>query len=351
MTLSSLVNLACGLFLHISHVLSCCSLFLCSSSFPSPPRLVSSLPFYSFSCCFLFLKQSTWGNEPYPLLCLLGAIFHTYTSLSPLSRLCSVAPSRIPVLSFCLVHSPFFSSLAAARRYTSHRPIQSQCLHILDVLAWLSADSVSYRDLHSLSMPSHPTPYSHTEATLTIAITFCLLLSNISALFPFEELPVSQLLLIWLLWFQLTFFPSSQFLTLILRKLPSFMLMSLVALCRPACLLALAHSFPLHLSLSVLLPERAILLTWSAARIAFPLISVIPSFLSDLFPCLTCPFSYPLTSSFHHFHLTRLRISHLISAHFLLFYLSFLAQIDYRLALFLTLHSYLMNYEVWLPST
>lgn len=64
--------------------------FCNSSSFPSPgfqPSLVSCLPFYSFSCCFLFLKQSTWGNEPYPLLCLLGAIFHTYTSLSPLSTL------------------------------------------------------------------------------------------------------------------------------------------------------------------------------------------------------------------------------------------------------------------------
>lgn len=43
-----------------------------------------------------------------------------------------------------------------------------------------------------LSIPSYPTPYSHTEATLTIPITFCLLLSNISALFPSEEQPASQ---------------------------------------------------------------------------------------------------------------------------------------------------------------
>lgn len=80
--------------------------------------------------------------------------------------------------------------------------------------------------------PSHPTPYSHSEATLTIPITFCLLLSNISGFFPSEELLASQpALLISLLWPQLTFFPSSQFLILILRKLPRFMLISLVALC------------------------------------------------------------------------------------------------------------------------
>lgn len=86
--------------------------FCNSSSFkPPPPILVSFFPFYSLSCCFLLLKQSTWGNERYPLLCLLGAILHTYTSLSPLSTLpllnwpflhsCSVLlPGPLPLLLF-----------------------------------------------------------------------------------------------------------------------------------------------------------------------------------------------------------------------------------------------------------
>lgn len=300
--------------------------------------------------CFLNNLPEAMSPTPYSASLVL---FSTPTLLYLHSQDFTIAQLA---LVFLFYPSAWFTPLSSLHLLqlgdTLHIGLFNPSVHTFWMSLPDSADSVSYRDPHSLHpIPSHPTPYSHTEATLTIAITFCLLLSNISALFPSEELPVSQLLLIWLLWFQLTFFPSSQFLTLILRKLPSFMLMSLVALCRPVCLLALAHSFPLHLSLSVLLPERAILLTWSAERIAFPLISVIPSFLSDLFPCLTCPFSYPLTCSFHHFHLNRFRISHLISAHFLLFYLSFIAQIDYRLALFLTLHSYLMNYEVWLPST
>lgn len=209
----------------------------------------------------------------------------------------------------------------------------------------LSKCSLLQRPPFSLT---HPIPYSHTEATLTIPMTFCLVLINISALFPSEELPARQPA------------PPDQPSVISSDFLPFFTIFhthpqeaskhhaavlggTLAVTCMSPCLGPLISPAP---SLSVLLPGKAILLTWSAARVAVPLTSVIPSFLSDLFPSLPCPSSDPLICSFHYFHLIRLRISHLISAHFLLLYLSFLAQIDCRLALFLTLHYCLMNYEV-----
>lgn len=204
---------------------------------------------------------------------------------------------------------------------TSHTPIKSQCPHIL--AAWLPADPISYRDLHCL----HPIP----PLTLTVKppspspshfVCFWAISQFFSPLKSCQ--PVSQLS--WSAFYDLNWLSS---------LLPNFSYSSsgsfqgscwypwwhsVAVTCMSPYLGPLISPAPL----CALFPERAILLLWSAARIAFPLTSVIPSFLSDLFPCLLCPSSYPLTCSFHYFHLIRLRISHPISAHFLLLYLSFL---------------------------
>lgn len=213
-------------------------------------------------------------------------------------------------------------------------------------------DSLQIQPLiEMLSIPSHSIPYSPTEGTLTIPITFCLLLSNISVLFPSEELPARQPAPPYQSSVISTDFPSSQFLTFILRKLPSFTLM-LVAPCSNHLYVSLPWSTHLPCTSHSAFCSLKEPFFWPGLQqeLLFPT-SVIPSSLSDLFPNLSCPSSYPLTCSFHYFHLIRLKKSHPISAHFLLLYLSFLAQIDRRLALFLTLLSYLMNYEVCLPNT
>lgn len=113
--------------------------FCNSSSFKPPP---SWFPFSLFipsaavSCSLNNLPEAM-SATPYSASL---ALFCTPTLLYPHSQHyhCSTGPSCIPVLSFCLVHSHFFCSLAAAGRYTlntSHQPVKFQCPHIPDALA------------------------------------------------------------------------------------------------------------------------------------------------------------------------------------------------------------------------
>lgn len=178
---------------------SCCNMFLYSSSLPSLASLVFSLPFYSFSYSFLFLKKPTRGTKPYLLFCLLFAlsdICHTSTSPSPLSQDFTLAQSALLAFLFCPSdHSTPLPSLHLQLLEDTHQIFPTGLSSLNVHTSWIplsespSAASVSYRDL---CFSSHSTPYSHTGAALTIPVTFYLLLSSISALFPSEELPASQ---------------------------------------------------------------------------------------------------------------------------------------------------------------
>lgn len=236
-TLSSLVNPACGLLL--PHLSPCplAATYSCTPLVfpPSPPHLIFSFPFYSFSFSFLFLKQPTWGTEPYLLLCrlfALGDICRTSTSPSPLSWDFTIAQSALLAFPFCpSVHPTPLSSL---HLLPLEDTLQILPTGLLNLNVHMSPCLTLTLQLQSLT----ETSISHSIPPLTLTLGLPLPSPSLFIFFwatsqlfsPLKNCqPASQLLLISLpLWFQLTLFLSSQFLTLILMKLPSFTLMSLL---------------------------------------------------------------------------------------------------------------------------